>query len=140
MLSAVNSPSVNCKVCSLLSNGMAFCTVSPLLRNLQVASFQRSKRVFTCPVMCQFMCLAYIVTCVHPLQIDVVLYCVYLCVLYSTVQSITVQYLHFFAFSLEGSSCMPAVVLYYCTFQGTVPIDYKWFLYFLWGFFYVLFV
>ena len=75
------------------------------------------------------MCLACIVTCVHPLQIVVVLCTLQHDIEYnSTVSS-------FFAFSLDASSCMPAVVLYYCTFQGTVLFDYKCFHYFLCLFF-----
>ena len=62
---------------------MAF-TVSPLHTNLQVANFQRCKRAFT--RLITFMCLEYIVTCVHPLQV-VVLLCT---LLYSTVYSSTV--------------------------------------------------
>ena len=77
----------------------------------------------------QFTCLAYIVTCVHPLQV-VVLLCI---LLYNTVQSRVVQYLYFKP-RISGSKCKsssdvagtatspcrPAVVLYYCTFQGIV--------------------
>ena len=78
------------------------------------------------------MCLAYIVTCVHPLQIVVVLYTLQYCIEYdSTISS-------FFAFSFDTSSCMPAVVLYYYTFQGTVLFDYKCFIFC--DIFYVLFV
>ena len=69
------------------------------------------------------MCLAYIVTCVHPLQIVVVLCTLQYYIEYnSTISS-------FFAFSFDTSTCMPAVVLYYCTFQGTVLFDYKCFIF-----------
>ena len=62
-----------------------------------------------------FTCLVYIVTCVHPLQV-VVLLCTLLqyCGEYSSTVSL------FLACSLDASPCTTAVVLDYCTFQGTV--------------------
>ena len=64
----------------------------------------------------QFTCLAYSVTCVHPLQSGCVF--VYFTVQYCIEYSSTVSL--FLACSLDASPCMPAVVLYYCNFQGTV--------------------
>ena len=49
-----------------LSNNLE-STVSPLHTDLQV-NFQRCECAFACPItVSQFTCLAYIVTCVHPL-------------------------------------------------------------------------
>ena len=48
-------------------------TVNPLHMNLQGANFQRYEHVFTSWMTCQFSCLAYIIRCVHLLQV-VVLY------------------------------------------------------------------
>ena len=57
-------------------------TVSPLHMNLQVANFQKWKGVFACAVTKLFTCLACIVTCVHPLQVAVVLCTLQCCIEY----------------------------------------------------------
>jgi len=41
--------------------------------NLQVVNFQRREYVCARPVSCHFMCLAYIIMHVHPLQVIVLL-------------------------------------------------------------------
>ena len=69
-------------------------TISPLHTNLQVANFQRCECVFTCPIMwvssrdwCTF-------SCMHPLQV-VVLLCTLLSVHSCTAKYTVLQYLHF---------------------------------------------
>ena len=83
-----------------------------------------------------FICLVYIVTCVHPVQV-VMLFCA---LLYSTVESTDIQYLYFKPRILEASiktAVMWLVLLYfsrYCT------IRFKVFSLFFLLIFYVLFV
>ena len=63
-----------------------------------------------------FICLVYIVTCVHPVQV-VMPFCA---LLYSTVESTDIQYLYFKPRILEASIKTAVCGWYYCTFQGTV--------------------
>ena len=86
-------------------------TVSPLHMNLQVANFQRCECVHMSNHVSQFTCLAYIVTCVRPVRV-VVLLCT---LLYSTVQSTVVQYIYFkprMSRSKRKSSSMYCTVLF----------------------------
>ena len=101
---------------SCLSLSFACLTVSPLHTNLQVAQFQRCKRVSgsskePAPVPsrhewdCSFPSISFCWSSFRSTISHLV----------SLLQSVTLL-----ACSLEASSWMLAVVLYYCTFQGSV--------------------
>ena len=70
----------------------------------------------------QFTRLAYVVMCVRPLPVIVLLCTLQYCGEYGSTVSL------FLACSLNASPCMPAVVLDYCTFQGTVRLKMFYFL------------
>ena len=102
---------------SCLSFSFACLTVSPLHTNLQVANFQRCKRVSGSskepePVPswhelnCSFPSISF---CWRSFSSSSISHLV------SLLQSVTLL-----ACSLEASSWMPAVVLYYCPFQGSI--------------------
>ena len=90
-------------------------TAGPLHMNLQGANFHTYERVSGCSKGCQVwvkLQLASISYCWRSFHSTI-----------SLLQSVTLL-----TCSLNARSGMPAVVLYYCTFQGTVQQDLKCFL------------
>ena len=51
------------------NSGLQAYTVIPKHTNLQVVNFQRCECALTHPITCSFMCLVYVVTRMHPLQV-----------------------------------------------------------------------
>ena len=92
-------------------------TVSPLHTNLQVGNFQRHEGA------CHQ----------HQARVSLqpALHLLLLVVLQPTISHLPflLPSVSLLACPLDASPWMPAVVLYYCTFQGTVLADWKYFLY-----------
>ena len=96
-------------------------TVSSLHMNFQIVKFKDVKYAHISNHVSQFTCSAHTVT----YSLPSVSYALLLTILGSTISHLLslLQPVTLLACSLDARPCMPAVALYYCTFQGTVQFS-----------------